>query len=80
MKSAKGLKSIVIGPKRCARRELSAPDVKTVSKHFGLSQSQMTAFLNVSKRTLENWEQRAPSIRPDRRGPCSGSWNLSRAR
>lgn len=44
-------------PDALPRRELSAPDVKTVREQFGLSQSQMAAFLNVSKRTLENWEQ-----------------------
>ncbi len=44
-------------PDALPRRELSAPDVKAVREQFGLSQSQMAAFLNVSKRTLENWEQ-----------------------
>ena len=44
-------------PDALPRRELSAPDVKAVREQFGLSQSQMAAFLNVSKRTLANWEQ-----------------------
>ena len=39
------------------RRELSAPDVKAVREQLGLSQTRMAAFLNVSRRTLENWEQ-----------------------
>ena len=74
-----GLEAYRDRPEALRQRELPAPDAKTVRKHFGLSQSQMAAFLNVSKRTLENWEQGAV-IRPDRRGPCSGSWNWSRAR
>ena len=39
------------------RRELSMPNVRTIREQFGLSQAQMASFLNVSKRTLENWEQ-----------------------
>ena len=33
------------------------PNVRTIREQFGISQSQMASFLNVSKRTLENWEQ-----------------------
>ena len=39
------------------RRKLSAPDVKAIREHFGMSQADMATFLKVSKRTLENWEQ-----------------------
>ena len=40
------------------RRKLFAPDVKAIREQFGMSQqSDMATFLNVSKRTLENWEQ-----------------------
>ena len=52
-----GLEACRDRPDALRQRELSVPDVKTVRKQFGLSQSQMAAFLNVSKRTLENWEQ-----------------------
>ena len=52
-----GLEACRDQPDALRRRELSAPDVKAVREQFGLSQSQMAAFLNVSKRTLENWEQ-----------------------
>ena len=52
-----GLEAYRDRPDALPQRELSAPDVKAVREQFGLSQSQMAAFLNVSKRTLENWEQ-----------------------
>ena len=58
-------------PETLPRREISAPDVKAVREQFGLSQSQMAAFLNVSKRTLENWEQ-------GRRGPTGPAQTLLR--
>jgi putative transcriptional regulator len=58
-------------PENLPRREISEPDVKAIRKQFGLSQSQMAAFLNVSKRTLENWEQR-------RRGPTGPAQTLLR--
>ena len=47
------------------------PDVKSIRKQFGLSQSQMATFLNVSKRTLENWEQ-------GRRSPTGSAQTLLR--
>ena len=53
------------------RREVSEADVKAIREQFGLSQSQMAAFLNVSKRTLENWEQ-------GRRGPTGPAQTLLR--
>ena len=58
-------------PESLPRREISEPDVKAIRKQLGLSQSQMAAFLNVSKRTLENWEQR-------RRGPTGPAQTLLR--
>lgn len=61
-----GLEAYRDQPAELPRRELSTPDVKHIRKQFGLSQSQMAAFLNVSKRTLENWEQR----RRDPTGPA----------
>jgi putative transcriptional regulator len=53
------------------RREFSAPDVKAIREQFGMSQSDMATFLNVSKRTLENWEQ-------GRRGPTGPAQTLLR--
>lgn len=53
------------------RRKLSAPDVKAIREQFGMSQSDMATFLNVSKRTLENWEQ-------GRRGPAGPAQTLLR--
>ena len=47
------------------------PDIKSIRKQFGLSQSQMATFLNVSKRTLENWEQ-------GRRSPTGSAQTLLR--
>ncbi|MDH3644025.1 MAG: helix-turn-helix domain-containing protein [Gammaproteobacteria bacterium] len=61
-----GLEAYRDRPATLKRREFSAPDVKHIRNQFGLSQSQMAAFLNVSKRTLENWEQR----RRDPTGPA----------
>ena len=61
-----GLEAYRDQPAKLSRHELSTPDVKSIREQFGLSQSQMAAFLNVSKRTLENWEQR----RRDPTGPA----------
>lgn len=52
-----GLEAYRDRPKSLRRHEFAAPDVKGIRERFGLSQSQMATFLNVSKRTLENWEQ-----------------------
>ncbi len=53
------------------RRDFSAPDVRAVREKFGMSQADMATFLNVSKRTLENWEQ-------GRRGPTGPAQTLLR--
>lgn len=47
--------------------EMGAPDVKRIRESFDLSQSQFSALLGISIRTLQNWEQgrRKP------RGPAS---------
>jgi len=67
----KGLKTYRDRPATLPRREISEPDVKAIRVQFGFSQAQMAAFLNVSKRTLENWEQR-------RRGPTGPAQTLLR--
>lgn len=61
-----GLEAYRDRPGTLPRREISAPDVKAIREQFGLSQAQLAAFLNVSKRTLENWEQQ----RRDPTGPA----------
>lgn len=61
-----GLEAYRATPHKLVRRDLSEPDVKAIREQFGLSQAQLAAFLNVSKRTLENWEQR----RRDPTGPA----------
>lgn len=66
-----GLEAYRDRPETLPRRELSEPDVKAIRDKFGFSQSQMAAFLNVSKRTLENWEQ-------GRRGPTGPAQTLLR--
>ena len=37
--------------------EMNAPDVKQIRESFDLSQSQFSALLGISVRTLQNWEQ-----------------------
>jgi len=66
-----GLEAYRDRPGTLTRREITAPDVKGIREQFGFSQSQMAAFLNVSKRTLENWEQK-------RRGPTGPAQTLLR--
>ncbi|MHB1542496.1 MAG: helix-turn-helix domain-containing protein [Steroidobacteraceae bacterium] len=66
-----GLESYRDHPRALTRREFSAPDVKSVREKFGMSQADMATFLNVSKRTLENWEQ-------GRRGPTGPAQTLLR--
>lgn len=58
-------------PRALPRCVLSPPDVKAIREEFGMSQSDMATFLNVSKRTLENWEQ-------GRRGPMGPAQTLLR--
>lgn len=66
-----GLEAYRDRPETLPRRDVSAPDVKAIREQFGLSQAQLAAFLNVSKRTLENWEQQ-------RRGPTGPAQTLLR--
>jgi putative transcriptional regulator len=58
-------------PETLTRREVTVLDVKAIREQFGLSQAQLAAFLDVSKRTLENWEQK-------RRGPTGPAQTLLR--
>ncbi|MCH8135439.1 MAG: helix-turn-helix domain-containing protein [Proteobacteria bacterium] len=52
-----GLEEIRDKPESLRRYVFTPPDVSKVRKDFGMTQSQMALFLNVSARTLQNWEQ-----------------------
>jgi putative transcriptional regulator len=56
---------------RSASKRHRCPDVRAIRERLGLSQSQLASVLNVSKRTLENWEQ-------GRRGPTGAAQTLLR--
>ena len=58
-----GLEAIRDNPKALPHHEITAPDVKAIREAFGMSQSQLATFLQVSTKTLQNWEQgrRKPS-------------------
>jgi putative transcriptional regulator len=50
--------AILRGRKTPARKTtLHWPDARTVREKLGLSQSQFSALLGISLRTLQNWEQ-----------------------
>lgn len=66
-----GLAEVRDRPGSLVRHEFSAPDIRKVRDIFGMSQSQMSVFLNVSVRTLQNWEQ-------GRRGPTGPAQTLLR--
>ncbi len=53
--------------------ERSAPDVKQICESFDLSQSQFSALLGISVRTLQNWEQGRRNPRGPARVVTSGS-------
>ena len=52
-----GLKEFRDQPKTLKRRKVEALDVKNVRESLGMSQAQFADFLDISKRTLEKWEQ-----------------------
>ncbi len=66
-----GLEEIRDKPESLRRYTFMPPDVRKVREVFGMSQSQMAFFLNVSVRTLQNWEQ-------GRRGPTGAAHTLLR--
>lgn len=66
-----GLEAVRDRPETLRRHEFRAPDVKAIRETFGMSQSQMAMFLDVSLRTLQNWEQ-------GRRGPTGAAQTLLR--
>ncbi len=66
-----GLQEIRDRPESLRRQSFTPPDIRKVRVIFGMSQSQMAVFLNVSVRTLQNWEQ-------GRRGPTGAARTLLR--
>ena len=52
-----GLKEYRDRPKTLKRQKVEALDVKQVRESLGMSQAQFADFLDISKRTLEKWEQ-----------------------
>jgi putative transcriptional regulator len=62
--SLKEAKAIAHGQMPAARRTtLTAPNARTVREQTGLSQAEFARLMQVSLRTLQNWEQarRQPS-------------------
>ena len=66
-----GLKEIRDKPDTLRRHTFMPVDIRKARENFGMSQSQMAVFLNVSIRTLQNWEQ-------GRRGPTGPAQTLLR--
>ena len=58
VQSLKEAKAIVHGEAPASRRiKVTAPDVKAVREQIGLSQSEFARLMQVSIKTLQNWEQ-----------------------
>lgn len=58
VQSLKEAGTIARGEAPASRRfEVTAPDVKALREQIGLSQSEFAKLLQVSIRTLQNWEQ-----------------------
>ena len=62
LSSVEEMDQIVKGKKKAARTfEYPEPEVKAIREKIGLSQSRFASLIGVSKRTLENWEQKKTS-------------------
>lgn len=62
VQSLKEAKDIAKGKAKPSRRyTLEAPDVKAVREKIGLTQSEFARLMQVSIKTLQNWEQRRRS-------------------
>ena len=66
-----GLKEIRDKPESLRRHTFAPLDIRKTRENFGMSQSEMAIFLNVSVRTLQNWDQ-------GRRGPTGPAQTLLR--
>lgn len=52
-----GLRELRERPDALRRTRVDTVDVRAVRDRFGMSQSQFAAFLSISVRTLQKWEQ-----------------------
>ena len=52
-----GLREIRDQPQMLRRTKLGPLDMKAIRDRFGMTQSQFAAFLCISARTLQKWEQ-----------------------
>ncbi|MFQ5547751.1 MAG: helix-turn-helix domain-containing protein [Woeseia sp.] len=52
-----GLKEFRDSPKTLKRKTVDELNVRLVRESLGMSQAQFADFLDISKRTLEKWEQ-----------------------
>jgi putative transcriptional regulator len=52
-----GLREFRDNPKILKRQKVDELDVRLVRESLGMSQAQFADFLDISKRTLEKWEQ-----------------------
>ena len=66
-----GLEEIRDHPETLRRTIFGPLDIRKARANFNMSQSEMAVFLNVSVRTLQNWEQ-------GRRGPTGPAQTLLR--
>ncbi len=66
-----GLEEIRDRPESLRRHTFVPLDIRKARENFGMSQSELAVFLNVSVRTLQNWEQ-------GRRGPTGPAQTLLR--
>ena len=58
VQSLKEAKAIACGEAPASRRiKITSPDVKAVREQIGLSQSEFAQLMQVSIKTLQNWEQ-----------------------
>jgi len=58
VQSLKEAKAIAHGEASASRRiKVTPPDVKAVREQIGLSQSEFARLMQVSIKTLQNWEQ-----------------------
>ena len=58
LQSLKEARAIAKGEAQASRRMvLTPPDVKAVREKIGLSQSEFAGLMQVSVKTLQNWEQ-----------------------
>ena len=59
LESIKEMDQVAKGKKKASRRfTFKEPEVKDIREKTGLSQAHFARLIGVSKRTLENWEQR----------------------